>query len=80
MIECDDGSLYTGVTTSISRRFREHAGRQKGARYFHGRAPVAVVFSAPEVTRSSAQRREASIKQLTRAEKLKLKQLVIYFR
>jgi putative endonuclease len=72
MIRCSDGSLYTGVTTDLERRFNEHATGVRGARYFNGRAPVAVVFSESGHDRSSACRREAAIKKLSRDEKLRL--------
>lgn len=79
MIEAADGSLYTGVTTDIARRFREHQGSGKGARYFQGREPVAVVYSEAQANRGSALRREAAIKKLKRSDKLLLKQTVVYF-
>lgn len=79
MIESEDHSLYTGVTTDIVRRFREHSSGKAGAKYFKGRKPVAVVYSSREDDRSSAQQREAAIKKLSRSEKLKLKQLAIFY-
>ena len=72
MIRCDDDSLYTGITTDPARRFQEHLQRPRGARYFNGRRPVAIVYSEPGHTRSSASRREAAIKKLNRSEKLAL--------
>ncbi len=72
IIRCSDGSLYTGVTTDIERRFREHAGGGRGARYFSGRKPVEVVYQEIGHDRSSASRREAVIKKLSREEKLVL--------
>jgi len=86
MIEADDGSLYTGVTTDIARRFREHQGAGKnanclkGAKYFKGRRALAVVYLEPQAGRSEAQSREAAIRKLKRADKLSLKQDVMYFR
>ena len=70
IIRCDDGSLYTGVTTELERRFQEHQGHPRGAKYFNGRKPVEVVYSEHDHTRSSAHRREAAIKKLSRDEKL----------
>ena len=72
IIRCDDGSLYTGVSTDVDRRFREHLGRSGGAKYFNGRRPVEVVFRESGHTRSSAARREAAIKRLGRNKKLLL--------
>ena len=72
IIRCDDGSLYTGVSTDVERRFREHLGRPRGAKFFNGRRPLEVVFRESGHTRSSAARREAAIKKLSRAGKLEL--------
>lgn len=72
IIRCDDGSLYTGVTTDIERRFAEHRDGKRGARYFAGRRPDAVVWLEEGHDQSSALRREAAIKKLSRPEKLLL--------
>jgi putative endonuclease len=72
MIRCDDGSLYTGVATDIDRRFEEHRSGKRGAKFFNGRRPLAVVFREDGHSRSSACRREAEIKRLSRAAKLAL--------
>jgi len=72
IIRCDDDSLYTGVTTDLERRFREHLGHPRGARYFNGRKPQAVVYTETGHTRSSASQREAAIKKLNREQKLSL--------
>lgn len=72
MIEADDGALYTGVTTDVARRFREHCDSKRGARYFRGRRPVAVVYQEAGHTRSSACQREAAIKKLKRDQKKRL--------
>lgn len=72
IIRSDDDSLYTGVTTDLERRFREHRDLRSGAKYFNGRKPREVVYSESGHDRSSACRREAAIKKLSRAEKLGL--------
>ena len=72
IIESTTGALYTGVSTDVERRFREHADGRRGARYFRGAKPRAVVFVEGGHTRSSACRREAAIKRLSRADKLQL--------
>ena len=72
IIRCDDDSLYTGVTTDLERRFREHSGLRRGAKYFNGRIPREVAYSENGHDRSSACRREAAIKKLSRADKLAL--------
>lgn len=71
IIESDDQSLYTGITTDIDKRFEQHA-EGKGAKYFNGRNPVKVVFREDGHTRSSASKREAEIKKLTKKDKIKL--------
>ena len=72
MIEASDGSLYTGVTTDVERRFAEHCGTVKGARFFRGRQPVRVIYTESHPDRSSAQQREWAIKKLSRDRKLEL--------
>jgi len=69
IIEASDGSFYTGITTDVERRFEEHLQCRKGAKYFNGRSPIKVVYREDGHTRSSASRREAEIKKLSRGEK-----------
>lgn len=71
MILCSDNSFYTGITTDIDRRFRQHAAGE-GAKYFRGRQPVKVAFLEDGHSRSSASRREVQIKSMNRADKLLL--------
>ena len=71
MLRCGDGSLYTGSTTDVERRLREHQGGT-GARYTRSRPPVTLAYTEAVADRSAAQRREAAIKKLPRAQKLKL--------
>ncbi|MDE7121483.1 MAG: GIY-YIG nuclease family protein [Oscillospiraceae bacterium] len=71
ILECVDGSLYTGYTTDLQKRIRTHnAG--KGAKYTRSRLPVKLVYSEIFQDKSSALRREYAIKQFTRAQKLYL--------
>jgi putative endonuclease len=72
VIRASDDSLYTGITTDVERRFKEHFSTVKGARYFRGRKPVEVVFTEKHPDRSSALRREADIKKLPRSDKLRM--------
>ena len=72
IIEASDASLYTGITTDVERRFEEHAQGPRGARYFNGREPARVVYREEGHNRSSASRREAEIKKLSRSEKQRL--------
>lgn len=77
ILECSDGSLYTGIATDVQRRFGEHAQMsepsqtkpRRGAKYFFGRRPLAVVYTEGNHNRSSASRREAEIKQLSPSAK-----------
>jgi putative endonuclease len=71
ILKCSDGSLYTGYTTNVEERLKEHNGEGKktGAKYTRGRRPVTLVHKERFKTRSNAMKREAAIKQLTRTEK-----------
>ena len=71
MLECADGSLYTGTTTDISRRVKEHNAK-KGAAYTKACLPVRLVYRETHPTRSLAQKREAEIKHWNRKKKLAL--------
>ncbi|TPQ26868.1 GIY-YIG nuclease family protein [Methylomonas koyamae] len=71
MIECCDGSLYTGITTDVQRRFRQHQAGL-GAKYFRARRPLNIAYLEGGHDKGSASRREAAIKKLTRAQKLVL--------
>ncbi len=71
IIRCSDGSLYTGITTDVARRFDQHA-TGRGARYFRGRQPKELVYLESGHDRCSAGKREAEIKGLTRAGKAAL--------
>ncbi|MFW5963255.1 MAG: GIY-YIG nuclease family protein [Natronomonas sp.] len=71
VIECDDGSLYTGYTTDVQRRVREHDAGD-GAKYTRGRTPVELVYTESFDSKSRAMSREYELKQLSRAEKERL--------
>ncbi len=71
IIECSDGSWYTGYTTDIARRVAEH-NRGEGAKYTRGRTPVKLIYQESFSSRSSAQKREYEIKKLPRAKKEEL--------
>jgi putative endonuclease len=71
IILCSDGSLYTGITTNIERRFAQHLDGT-GAKYFRGRAPLRLVYLEAGHDRASASRREARIKRLSVVEKRQL--------
>jgi putative endonuclease len=68
IIKSSDGFLYTGITTDVERRFREHQGvlgNGKGAKFFRGRRPEAIVYTEAQDNRSAASRREAEIKKMS---------------
>jgi len=71
IIQCRDESLYTGITTDISRRLKEHNAK-KGAFYTQNKTPVKLVYQEAMASQSEARKREAAIKRLTRKEKLQL--------
>ena len=71
IVECADGSLYTGYTTAVVRRVSEHNAGD-GASYTAGRRPVELRYVEYHPSRSAAQSREYEIKSLTRAEKEQL--------
>lgn len=71
IILCSDKSLYTGITTDIARRLRQHANG-RGAKYFLGRKPKKLAYLESGHTRSTAAVREAEIKKMSRAEKLNM--------
>ncbi len=75
MLLCSDGTYYSGVTTNLDRRIKEHNGEGaagKGAKYTKARRPVHLAYSETVADRSMAQKREHSLRQLSRAEKEKL--------
>lgn len=71
ILECADGTLYTGITTDPGRRLAEHnAG--VGARYTRARLPVTMVYQTSVKDRSEASRLEYRIKKLPRKTKLEM--------
>jgi putative endonuclease len=71
ILECGDGTLYTGITDDVQRRLQTHRSG-KGAKYTRGRPPLELRYQETCGTYSDALRREAQIKKLSRAEKLLL--------
>ena len=74
LLRCADGTYYTGVTTDLIRRVREHNGEMggtKGAKYTKARRPVALIYQEEHRDRSAAQTREYTIRHLPRIEKEK---------
>ncbi|MGL1921202.1 MAG: GIY-YIG nuclease family protein [Hyphomicrobiales bacterium] len=74
IIQCADNTLYTGISNNVDKRMEVHnAG--KGAKYTRVRLPVKLVYQENAEDRSTASKREAKIKKLSRAQKLKLIEL-----
>ena len=74
ILECADGTFYTGWTTDPPRREKQHnAGR--GARYTRARRPVRMVYIEEQPDRAAAMKRERAIKMMTRERKRKLIQM-----
>ncbi len=71
LLECGDGSLYTGITTSLTRRLSEHKAGN-GGHYTRAKKTMNIVYSERHPDRSSASKREAEIKKWPRAKKLLL--------
>ena len=71
IVECSDGTFYTGWTTDPERRVKTHnAGR--GAKYTRTRRPVRLVYVEEQPDRTTAMKRERAIKALSREKKMKL--------
>lgn len=71
MIECEDGSLYTGWTNNLEKRFAMHVAG-KGAKYTRSHKPVRIVYDEISDTPQQAQKREYQIKRMSHAQKLAL--------
>lgn len=72
LIRCADGSLYTGITTDVERRLREHRdenGAGLGAKFLRGKQPLTLVYQTLLPNRSEALRLEYRVKQLSKADK-----------
>lgn len=69
MVECADGSFYTGITTDVSRRILEHNYSFKSAKYTRSRRPVRLVYEETVSNRSEASKREHVIKKMKRKDK-----------
>lgn len=71
ILKCSDSTLYTGYTTDLDRRLKEH-NKGIAAKYTRGRLPVQLVYYESFNNKSDALKREYRIKQLSREEKLKM--------
>ena len=72
ILECADGTLYTGSTNDLTKRVETHNTSKTGAKYTRARRPVKMVYSEEFETKSEAMKREWEIKKMGRKEKLKL--------
>ena len=71
MLRCGDGTLYTGMTDNVKKRFAAHCAG-KGAKYTRGRGPLELVYTEAVSDKSAALRREYEIKKMSRQRKLDL--------
>lgn len=69
ILECSDHTFYTGITTNLDRRIKEHNSSKIGAKYTKARRPVKLIYSKQFNNRSEALIEEARIKKLSRTEK-----------
>lgn len=71
LLECEDGSLYTGITTDVERRFLEHTNGM-GGHFTKAKKAKRIVYTERHSSRSAASKREAEIKKWPREKKLAL--------
>lgn len=75
ILKCSDETLYTGITTDLNRRLKEHNSSRLGSRYTRTRRPVILIYSKKFFNRSFAAIEESRIKKLSHWEKLKFSQI-----
>jgi putative endonuclease len=72
IVRCKDNSFYTGITTDLERRLKEHNGTKKGAKYTRTRRPIKLIKSFVFDTRSEASKAECKVKKMSKTKKLQL--------
>lgn len=73
LLQCENDTIYTGITTDLERRFVEHkSGTGKGANYTRAFKPIKILYTEEFQNRSDASKRESEIKKMTRSQKLEL--------
>lgn len=72
ILECNDKTLYTGITNNLEKRIEQHNHGQEAAKYTRARRPVKCVYQEVQKNRSTATKREMEIKQLRRSKKIEL--------
>ncbi len=77
VLECSDGTYYTGITTDVVRRLHEHNFTKKGAKYTRTRRPSRVIFCKEYESRSKAAKVEYRFRKLHRPEKEKIIQGIV---
>ena len=68
MLECNDNSIYTGITNNLEERLKKHQSGN-GAKYLRGRLPIKLVYKENFINRSEATKREIYIKKMSKKEK-----------
>jgi predicted GIY-YIG superfamily endonuclease len=71
ILKCSDNSLYTGITNNLEERLKKH-NRGIASKYTRSRLPVKIIYKEKKQNESTARKREAAIKKLSRKEKLNL--------
>lgn len=71
IVQCADGTLYTGITNDLEQRLARH-NDGSGAKYTRTRRPVRLVYTEPSTNRSAASKQEAAIRKLDRTAKLEM--------
>lgn len=71
LLKCKDGSIYTGISTDIERRFKEHC-RGTASKYTKAKGALKIIYTEKCGSRSKALKRECEIKKYKRSEKIKL--------
>ena len=71
ILECKDGTYYTGWTNNLEKRLKDH-NEGRGAKYTKARLPVSLIYYEEFQTKEEAMRREYAIKHMTRKEKEKI--------
>ncbi len=76
LLRCSDNTLYTGITTDLTRRLKEHNSSKLGAKYTRARRPVQLAYVEAAQNRSLASKQECQLKKLS---KIKKEQLVTQY-
>lgn len=75
IVECADGTFYTGYTSDIKRRLREHNNGARGAKYLRGKTPAKLVYVKEYNYYKRVLRAERTIKKLSHRQKQELVQI-----